>query len=312
MVVKNSHKTKVYLRKISKVLLTILIIYVIFFIYSNLDLSQKRDYVYYSNISIFDETIIYNSQIIKGAEPIFLPRGKTSVLLLHGMGGTPIELKELAYYLADRNISVFVPLLPNQGRSYSDLKKMNAEEVYNASILYLDILKKNSGKVFVGGLSTGGSISLKIAENENVSGIISLATPVTYGFNFLGDSTLPIFDFLSKITPSLRRIESGLAKNESVAVVLPSFDRLPVSVLLQGELLKDEANRNIEKINQPILILQSISDNRAAPSSAQYIFDNVNSISKTLIYLNNSGHVISMDYDKEQVFREVFNFISRN
>jgi len=304
-------KKKRVIRRIAKIILIILVIYFIFFIYCNLDLSKKRDYVYYENISILNETISYNSEIIKGTEPIFIPGGEKAILLLHGGGGTPIELKEMAYFLASKNISVFVPLLPHQGRTYSELGKVNDEESYDASLLYLKILKKNYDEVYVGGLSTGGSLALKIGENENISGIISLASPITY-VSFLGDFTLPLFRIANLITPNLRRIEYGMTRNESVAKILPSFDRLPIPLLIKGELLKKETKDKLGNINEPILILQSDWDNRVAPSSAKYIFDYVSSKDKTLIYLNNSGHVITMDYDKQIVFEEAANFILKD
>jgi carboxylesterase len=312
MVAKNSDKKKRKLKKIIRIFSIILLLYILFFIYSNLDLSKKREYVYYDNISMFNETIQYNSEIIQGTESIFLPGGEKAVLLLHGGGGTPIELKEMAYFLAGKNISVFVPLLPHQGRTYNDLGEVDDEESYNVSLFYLKTLKNNYNQVYVGGLSTGGSLALKLGENENISGIISLASPITYGINFLGDSTLSLFRIANLITPNLRRIEYGLAKNESVAGVLPSFDRLPVSLLIQGELLKKETKNNLQNIDEPILILQSNWDNRVAPSSARYIFDHVSSKDKTLIYLNNSGHVMTLDYDKQIVFEETANFILKD
>lgn len=309
MVAKNSNKK----RKIKRIIWTIFIIYTIFFIYSNLDLSKKREIIYYSNLTIKNETIEYNSEIITGAEPIFIDKGKEkAILLLHGMGGTPIELKELGEYLANQNITVLIPLLDHQGRSFEDLRKVTQEKLYNESLNYLNILKKNYQKVYVGGLSTGGSLTLKIAENENVSGIISIATPITYGFNFLGDSTRYLFEFLKFITPNVRRVPYGLAKNPEVPKILPSFDRLPVSILIQGEILKKDVKENLGKINEPILILQSNFDNRASPSSADYIFEHVNFYNKTIIYLNNSGHVITMDYDKEIVFEKIKEFILAN
>lgn len=292
--------------------IAILGIYLIFLIYNNINLTKGREYIYYGTWNISGNLIDYNEIIIKGAEPIFLPRGERAILLLPGLGGTSIEVNELAYYLADRNITTLVPLLPFQGRGYGDLSKMNTTKVYNDANKYLDILKKYYDKVYVGGFSTGGLMTLKLAENENVSGVVSLASPMVYGFNFLGDSTIYIFKFLRIFTPNLRRVEYGLAKNESVIEILPSFDRLHIKTLIEWELLKKEVKINLEKINEPILIIQSDFDNRAAPSSAKYIYDNINSNLKKLIYLNNSGHVITMDYDKQTVFSEVFKFIEEN
>ncbi len=290
----------------------ILGIYLIFLVYNNINLTKEREYIYYGTWNINGNLIDYNTMIINGTEPIFFPGGEKAILLLHGLGGTPVEMSELAYYLADKNITILVPLLPFQGRGYEDISRIDRTEVYNNAKKYLDILKKDYDKVYVGGLSTGGLIALKWAEEEDVSGIVSLSSPIVYGFNFLGDSTIYIFKFLRIFTPNLRRVEYGLAKNESVKKILPSFDRLPVKTLIEGGLLKKEVKTNLGKINEPILIIQSNFDNRAAPSSAKYIYDNVNFNVKKLVYLNNSGHVITMDYDKQNVFLEVFKFIEEN
>jgi len=287
----------------------IMLIWIIFFVYSNQDLSKKREYVFFDNVTIGNSTFIYNDYIINNTAPIYLPRGDKAILLLHGLGGTPIELKELAQYLADKNITVFVPLMRYQGRHYSDIGKINMDEIYSDVFDYYVALKENYKEVYVAGLSTGGLLTLKLAENQNISGVITYATPMTYGFSFLGDSTIDLFKALNVITPNVRRIEWGLSKNESIGPALPSFDRLPIKTLLQGEILKKETKSNLKKITSPILILQSKFDNRAAPSSAQFIFDNINSENKELIYLNNSGHIITMDFDKTQVFEESFRFI---
>jgi carboxylesterase len=228
------------------------------------------------------------------------------------MGGTPVEMRDLAQYLAQKNITVLVPLMSHHGRQYRDIALMDRNELYHEALQYVHLLKKNYPKVYVGGLSTGGSLSLKTGENEKVNCIISLASPITYGFDFLGGSILYFLIFFSLITPSLRRIEYGLANDPHVAETPPSFDRLPVKVVLEGEYLKDEVKEHLDRIEEPILILQSTSDNRAAPGSAQYIYDHVSSIRKDLLWLHHSGHVLTMDYDMDIVFRMIWDFIESN
>jgi carboxylesterase len=285
-------------------------LYAVFLLVSNFNLTPRREYVYFESLRVRDDTIRLDSWIIKGAEPMFLDRGTDkAVLLLHGMGGTPVEMRDLAQYLAGKNITVLVPLLSHHGRQYRDIARMDRDELYNEALRYVHLLQKYFAKVYVGGLSTGGSLSLKIGELEDIDGIISLASPITYGFDFLGGSTLYFLKFFSLITPSMRRIEYGLANDPRVAETLPSFDRLPVNVVLEGEYLKNEVKKHLDRITEPILILQSITDNRAAPGSAQYIYDHVSSARKELLWLHNSGHVITMDYDADIVFRTIRDFI---
>jgi carboxylesterase len=295
--------------KIKMLLFLLVSFYLLFLLWNNVDFSKKMHYSFYSNITIFNDTLIYNTSIIDSAKPIFLPRGQNAILLLHGMGGTPLELKELAYYLAEYNITVFVPLMDYQGRDYGDLASYDGKIVYNKTLFYLDILQKYYTEVFIGGLSTGGLLSLKLAENRKVSGVLSYSSSIAYGSDFLDKISFGTFKILSYITPSLRRIEYGLARNQSIADFLPSFDRLPVHILLEGEKLKKEVNANLSRIDEPILILQSTWDNRATPSSAKYIYDRVSSLNKSLVYLYKSGHVITMDYDKNRVFELSRDFI---
>lgn len=302
------------MRKNKKFFLFILFLffcYVLFFLYSNIDLSKKRDFIFYEKFFFGKDSFIeYNCEIVKGAEPLFLNKSnETVVLLLHGLGGTPIEMKELGEFLGEKNFSVVIPLLPYQGRDYNSIKKLDIDSVYLEVEKIYNYLKKDYNNVYVGGLSTGGSLSLKLAENHEVKGVISLSTPIFYGYKFLGDSTLYFFKIMKIITPNLRRIEYGLARDKNVKKKLPSFDRLPTRVLLEGEKLRIETKNNLYKIYSPILIIQSKFDNRATPYSAEYIYKNVNSKEKKLVYLNNSGHVITMDYDKEIVFKEVSEFI---
>ncbi|MEM4719333.1 MAG: hypothetical protein QXG18_00505 [Candidatus Pacearchaeota archaeon] len=94
--------------------------------------------------------------IIKEAEPIFINKSQEKVvLLIHGLGGTPLELKELAEYLGEANLSVVVPLLSYQERNYSEIKKLDSAFLYlEIEKIYLN-LKKDYKKVFVVGLCNG-------------------------------------------------------------------------------------------------------------------------------------------------------------
>jgi carboxylesterase len=50
-------------------------------------------------------------------------------------------------------------------------------------------------------------------------------------------------------------------------------------------------------------------DHTVHPSNAQYIYDNVASTDKELVWFERSYHVITVDYEKDEVFERTFNFI---
>jgi carboxylesterase len=53
------------------------------------------------------------------------------------------------------------------------------------------------------------------------------------------------------------------------------------------------------KLTQPIIIFKSKDDHVIPIVSAQWTYDNLNSKTKKLVWLDNSYHVATMDYDKD-------------
>jgi carboxylesterase len=68
---------------------------------------------------------------------------------------------------------------------------------------------------------------------------------------------------------------------------------------------------DLHKIEKPILIMQSYGDGTVHPSSANFIYKRIGSTDKSIIFLHNSGHIITCDCEKDQVFEEVHSFISK-
>src|SRR3989344_2208199 len=86
--------------------------------------------------------------ILIGAEPIFMQNSDDiGVLMLHGYTSSPGDFKDFADYLAERNITVYAPLLPGHGTHPRDLKEITAEDWRKSA---QESLKKlNTKKKFV-------------------------------------------------------------------------------------------------------------------------------------------------------------------
>ena len=57
------------------------------------------------------------------------------------------------------------------------------------------------------------------------------------------------------------------------------------------------------------IIMMSKNDHSVSLDNPEYVMKNVSSTEKESIWLENSGHVISVDYEKERVFKETLAFI---
>ena len=64
----------------------------------------------------------------------------------------------------------------------------------------------------------------------------------------------------------------------------------------------------MKKITAPCIILQSKIEHTVEPRSAQYIYDNISSEKKKLVWFEKSGHILTLDVEREEVFKEISKF----
>ena len=104
---------------------------------------------------------------------------RIGVLLLHGFTGSPASMRPWGELLAQRSWTVRVPRLPGHGTRWQDMNITRWEDWYSEADRNLRELTSRCDRVFVGGLSMGGSLTLRLAqEHPQASG--TNATQGTY------------------------------------------------------------------------------------------------------------------------------------
>lgn len=93
-----------------------------------------------------------------------------------------------------------------------------------------------------------------------------------------------------------------------------AYKNAPLRALASALSLIKIVKKEAKKVNVPVLIMHSLKDNTIKPKSARFVYDQLSTPAerKKLVYLKNSGHVITVDFDKGHVFKEIYNFIRRN
>src|SRR5262245_44278584 len=89
--------------------------------------------------------------------------GKVGVLLVHGLAGTPAEVRFVASGLARLGYTVHCPQLAGHGGTEADLTASTWMDWYKTCEDALDELRKDCDTVLVGGLSTGALLGLLLA-----------------------------------------------------------------------------------------------------------------------------------------------------
>ena len=236
--------------------------------------------------------------IMVGAEPIFIQRDKeVGVLFIHGFISSPKDFKEFAEFLAGKNITVYVPLLPGHGTHPRDLKNTRYEEWTDSVQQALNLL--DTEKKFVLGYSMGGTLALYLAAQNNLNGIISINSAI-----LLENRYIPFI-------PLIKIVETYTARSaEDIVQFIDekrvAYDSTPLDSIT--ELQKLISTVQLPSITEPILIFQADNDAVVSPKSANYIYDNVRSEDKELIFLSNSTH--SRINNQQDAFNKVYEFIS--
>src|SRR6266545_3707931 len=91
---------------------------------------------------------------------LFFPGNKTGVLLVHGLGGTPLELKSIARGLAARGSTILCCQLAGHCGSEADLLATRWPDWYRSVETALAALEERCTTIVVGGLSMGAILAL--------------------------------------------------------------------------------------------------------------------------------------------------------
>jgi len=89
---------------------------------------------------------------------------RRTLILVHGLTGTPNEMRFLAFYFNRLGYSVICPRLANHGKPLHVLKRTTWEELYGSlRTVFMDALKTGD-QVYVAGLSMSALFVLLLAE----------------------------------------------------------------------------------------------------------------------------------------------------
>ncbi|MBW2976365.1 alpha/beta fold hydrolase [Candidatus Woesearchaeota archaeon] len=248
--------------------------------------------------------------------PFFIKKGKKACLLIHGLTSSTQEIEELALFLSKKNFTVIAPLLKGHNTSIEDLNKTDWHNWFDSVIRAYKKIEK-SKKIFVVGISIGAILALHLARHKKTNALVLLAPAVFYkdwrvrfinlAKYFIGAKKKNYKKYYPWREPAYYDIYNEEAIKQRVA-----YDEAGLNALSSALLLINHVKKELKKIYSPILIIHSKNDHTILPQSSSYIYNNIGSKEKKIIWLRNSGHVVSVDNEKEKVFQLVCNFLSKN
>ncbi len=233
--------------------------------------------------------------------------GAVGVLLLHGYTGSVAETRPMGEYLAARGLTVRCPLLPGHGTTPQDLTRIRWQAWAAEAEAALRDLQGRCQTVFVGGLSLGALLTLWLgAEHAEIAGLIPMAPAVQFN-NRLAPLT-PLLRHLFRYNPLGPIGDEDLGDPEGIHRIW-CYDELPMWGAGEVYRLQRRVRRALPRIRQPILIFQGRRDAQLPPTAAQRVYDGVGSTDKRLVWLENSGHNLLADGERETVWAQSYGWM---
>ncbi|MDP3791684.1 MAG: alpha/beta fold hydrolase [Candidatus Omnitrophota bacterium] len=248
-----------------------------------------------------------------------------TVVLIHGLTGTPNEMRFLANYLNKKGYTVICPRLAYHGDSIRVLKHAKWEEFYESvrKIFTEGELGDHPGPIFTGGLSMGALLALLLADefSDKVKGVCCLAPTLFYdGWNTpwarfilpLGYFTpLRHFAYFKEEPPygiKNEAIQNRIHKYYSTAtldnmqnVEQYGYPYFPVAQLCQLKYLVRHITRRLPHIKIPVQLVQAKDDDMTSVKNSKYIYDKIGSSMKEIVLLYDSYHVVTADQERDTV-----------
>ncbi len=251
------------------------------------------------------------SQIIPTAEPFFLlgDRSQPACLLVHGFTGTPKEMRWMGEFLHEQGFTCLGVRLTGHATDPEDMIRSHWTD-WTASVEDgYSLLRGFTDNIFILGLSMGGILSLLMSTRLKTKGIVAMSTP----YKLPDDPRLRHIEWISKIVAYMPK-NSGDASwfDKEAWKGHISYPENPVRSIGELNKLLGEMRAALPMIDVPVLLIHSRDDKYVASENMEMIYnDLVGASDKTKLYITGSGHVVTRDAARRQVFESALEFLRR-
>jgi carboxylesterase len=256
----------------------------------------------------------------------FVAGGRLGVLLIHGLGGTPLEMRFVARALAQAGHTVYTMQLAGHCGTPEELRRSTWREWYRSVEIAHDRLKEHCDTIIAGGLSMGGILATHLAQNrpDEVHGLLLLAPTLK-----LDGWSMPWYSrIINYVLPTRIPFEIELPEHEPYGLKDERVRALVVNAMQSGDAgqagvfstpIRSFANfnalvRQVKKrlgtVRQPALVIHPRDDDMASLKNAQYLQTHLAGMVETVV-LEDSYHIITLDQQRHVVVERTADFVER-
>ncbi|QMT17859.1 alpha/beta fold hydrolase [Planococcus maritimus] len=229
--------------------------------------------------------------ILPGAEPFIFEGGKTGILISHGFTGTTQSMRPLAEACSQQGYSVYAPRLKGHGTHYEDMETSTYQDwIASVEEAYAWLMER-CDKIFVAGLSMGGTLALYMAENHPEIRGIALINAAIEVPDMEGVLELQDVRFLDAIGSDIKK----------PGVTELAYDKTPVASVKEILPFMELVRKNLSAIHCPVLLFVSPEDHVVPPGNSKFIYEHIASEKKDIVEMPDSYHVATLDHDQQRI-----------
>jgi carboxylesterase len=255
----------------------------------------------------------------------FHPGGRAAVLLIHGLTGTPTEMRFVGKALAQAGFTVYGMQLAGHCGTEADLLCTGQADWWASVEAAFHRLRRDHDTVFAAGLSMGAVLALKLAHAypDAVRGVALYSTTLEYD-----GWSIPRLAFLLPLflhTPLGARyrfvenfpygIKDTRLRNRVVASMMSGDSAEAGTLGMTGSSLREmlalvaEVKRLMPAIRTPALVLHASDDDVTSAANADYVERRLGGpVHKVL--LPDCYHMITVDRQRHEVARQTIGFFA--
>jgi carboxylesterase len=247
------------------------------------------------------------------ADPFALGDGPDACLLLHGLTGSPAEVRPVGEALAQAGFRAVGPLLPGHGTRPEDLDLVNRADLLRAAESALLSLR-GARRVYLCGLSAGALLAIHLAARSwvrdglsDLSALALLAPAIEFAgltwvfANLVG--RLPAFPVvLGKGARDLQTVDERVPREDA------AYTGVPMRWGAELRELSRSALTLARRVRAPALILHGALDRTVSPSGSRKLARQLASPRVELRILPRSGHLLPLDVESAEVCKSVVQF----
>ncbi len=265
---------------------------------------------------------------MRGCGPFELGSGDRAVMVIHGIAGSPWQMKELSERLAssdsvqsegsyrarpghsgDGGFHVYGVALPGHGTDPEDLYGITWQRWYEHVLAEYERIHERHGRVSVIGFSLGAALGLRLAMERPVERLVCISYSIKLFHDYLPSHW--VLKLAGLFASTARTFPKRLPESEDGPEYMV-YRSIPMDALNALVALVHESKPRLGEVKTPTLMVHSRRDPVAKPRGAQFIYDHLGSEEKRLVWLEDAPHGLmhSSDENKAILHGEITAFLS--